>query len=273
MDLSIIIVNFNERGFLRQFLKGIERVSPKLRYEIIVVDNGSRDGSLAMMRDVFPHIRLISFPENRGLSVAFNQAAKATTGRYILYTNNDIALFPGVIESLVSYIDQHPSTGILAPKLLNPDGSIQTSCYRFPSPIVPILRRSPLGRLPAAQRLLSKYLMLDWNHDVTQTVDWILGAVMLIRRSALDQVGGMDERFFAYFEDVDLCRQMWQHGWEVVYYAPAKLIHYHQRTSAASPGLVSIFKWHTRIHIASGIKYFLKYRHVPEPKAKHRHEP
>lgn len=265
MDLSIIIVNFNERGFLRQFLKGIERAHIRVSYEIVVVDNGSHDGSVDMMREYFPHIRLIANTQNLGLSVAFNTAVRATTGTYVLYLNNDIAVFEGVIDQLVAYIKQHPTIGILAPKLLNPDGSVQTSCYRFQTPIVPILRRTPLGKLPNAQRYLRRYLMLDWNHDSIQTVDWILGAAMLIRRSALEQVGGMDERFFAYYEDTDLCRQMWEHQWQVVYYAPAHLVHFHQRTSAASPGLVSIFKWHTRIHIASGIKYFIKYFGKPLP--------
>ncbi|MBI4092712.1 MAG: glycosyltransferase family 2 protein [Candidatus Kerfeldbacteria bacterium] len=264
-ELSIIVVNYKERGFLRQFLRGIVRVNLKLTYEILVVDNGSNDGSAEMMRESFPHIRLLAFPKNRGLSVAVNAAVRATTGKYILYINNDIAVFEGVIEQLVQYIERHPAVGILAPKLLNPDRSIQISCYRFHRPIVPVLRRSPLGKLPWAQRILRRFLMLDWDHNAIQTVDWVLGAAMLIRRSAYEQVGGMDERFFAYFEDVDLCRQMWVHKWQVVYYAPAHLIHYHQRTSAASPGLVSVFKWHTRVHILSGVKYFLKYFRQPLP--------
>lgn len=265
MDLSIIIVNFKERGFLRQFLRGIERARLQIRYEVIVVDNGSSDGSLEMVREFFPDTKLIAFPKNRGLSVAFNAAAEISKGTYLLYMNNDIAIFEGVIEKLVQYMDGHHRIGILAPKLLNPDRSVQTSCYRFQSLVVPILRRTPFGKLQRSQRLLKRYLMLDWDHNSIQPVDWILGAVMLIRRTALDQVGGMDERYFAYYEDMDLCRQMWHHGWQVVYYAPAVLIHYHQRTSAASPGLGTILNWHTRVHIISGIKYFLKYRNKPLP--------
>ncbi len=269
MDLSIILVNINERGFLRQCLRGIERAHVKLDYEVLVVDNGSHDGSVEMLKENFPSIPLIASPTNEGLSVAFNKAVRATQGKYILYINYDIAIFEGVLEKLVHYIDANPKIGILAPKLLNPDKSVQTSCYRFQSPIIPVLRRTPLGKFPRAQRYLRQYLMLDWNHDTVNTVDWILGAAMLIRRTALEQVGGMDERFFLYYEDTDLCRQMWEHGWQVVYYAPAQLIHFHQRTSAASPGLVSIFKWHTRIHIMSGFKYFLKYYRQPLPNRPH----
>lgn len=271
MDLSIIVVNFKEKGFLRQFLRGIKNANLKLHYEVIVVDNGSGDGSVEMIREFFPDIHCIPFSENRGLSVAFNAAVKVTTGKYVLYMNNDIAVFEGVIEQLVRHIEEHTTIGILAPKLLNPDRTVQTSCYRFQSPIVPILRRTPLGKLPSAQRFLKRYLMLDWDHDAVQPVDWILGAVMLIRRTALDQVGGMDERFFAYYEDMDLCRQMWHHGWQVVYFAPAVLVHYHQRTSAASPGLGTILNWHTRIHIKSGIKYFIKYFRKPIPSVRQPH--
>ena len=272
MDLSIIIVNINERGFLKQFLKGIERAKLRCSYEIIVADNSSTDGSIEMMGECFPEIKLIKFPDNRGLSVAFNAAVKHARGEFILYMNNDIAVFDGVIEELVEYIRHHPKIGVLAPKLLNPDRSIQLSCYKFQTPIVPIFRRTLLGKLPKGKRVLRDYLMLDFDHNAIQTVDWILGAVMMLRRTALDEVGGMDERFFAYYEDADLCRQMWSHGWQVVYYAPVQLIHYHQRTSAANPGLSIIFNKFTRIHILSGLKYFLKYHRHPMPKRPHAHE-
>lgn len=269
MDLSIIIVNINERGFLKQFLKGIERAKIRCSYEIIVADNGSTDGSVEMMQEHFPGIKLITFPKNRGLSVAFNAAVKRARGEYILYMNNDIAVFEGVIDELLGYLQRNPKIGVLAPKLLNPDRSVQMSCYKFQSPMVPVLRRTPLGKLPAGKRILKEYLMLDFDHDAIQTVDWILGAVMMLRRTALNDVGGMDERYFAYYEDADLCRQMWAHGWQVVYYAPVQLIHYHQRTSAASPGLSIILNKFTRIHIRSGIKYFLKYKRQPLPDRPH----
>lgn len=264
-DLSIIIVNYKEPGFLRQCLKGIRLVGPKLKYEAIVVDNASRDGSVNMVRENFPEVRLFAETRNRGLAHANNLGLQASTGRHILLLNPDIAVFEDSLETMVEYLDAHPDVGIIGPRLLNPDQSVQVSCYRFPTPLVPVLRRTPLGRLPVARPILRRYLMLDWRHDSTQPVDWVLGACMMIRRQAFADIGLMDERFFLYFEDVDWCRRCWQTGWKVVYLADATMVHYHQRMSAESPGLNGVFQKLTRIHIQSGLKYFRKYLNQPLP--------
>lgn len=266
MDLSIIIVNYKEPGFLKQCLKGIRLAQPPLTYEIIVVDNASGDRSVEMVREHFPDVTLIALPENRGLAVGNNLGYRSSRGRYVLFLNADIAIFGGTLEAMVRFMDDHREIGILAPKLLNPDDSIQLSCYRFPSPLVPILRRTPLGKLKAAQSILRRYLMLDWNHHTTQPVEWVLGACLFVRRQAMDDVGHMDEQFFVYFEDVDLCRRMWEGDWKVVYFADTHVVHYHQRTSAASPGFSGMFNRLTRIHIQSGIKYFRKYFRQPNPR-------
>ena len=265
MDLSIIIVNYKERGFLRQCLKGIERAVPKVSYEVIVVDNNSNDESAEMVEEFFPAVRLLRHTINVGLAKGNNAGARLATGRYLLFLNCDIAVFKGTLEALVRYLDEHPTVGIVAPKLLNPDRSVQISCYNFPSLLVPILRRSPLGRFSWAQPILRRYLMLDYDHDTTQPIDWALGAALMVRRRAFDQIGGMDERYFLYLEDVDLCRQMWMRGWEVVYGTFVSLIHYHQRTSATSTGFGPLLNWHTRRHIISGIKYYTKYFRQPLP--------
>jgi hypothetical protein len=259
-DLSIIVVNFCERDFLRECLKGIREANPRLAYEVIVVDSGSTDGSADMVRESFAGVQLIALPTNRGLAVANNTGLRAAGGRYILFLNPDINMVPDVIDELAHYLDDHPDVGVVAPKLLNPDGSVQVSCYSFPSMIVPVLRRSPLGRLPAARRVLRRYLMMDFDHLSTAPVEWLLGACLMVRRSALEDVGPMDERFFLYFEDVDWCRRFWAAGWKVIYLPTVSLVHYHQRMSAENPGLEGIFHPLTRIHIVSAIKYFWKYR-------------
>ncbi|MBI5404839.1 MAG: glycosyltransferase family 2 protein [Candidatus Kerfeldbacteria bacterium] len=265
LDLSIIIVNYRERGFLRQCLKGIYAADLKLKFEIIVVDNNSNDGSADMVRQSFPNVVLEARQDNPGLAVATNVGIKRSRGRYLLFMNADIAVFPGVIERLAEFLERHPDVGLIAPKLLNPDRSVQISCYRFPSLVVPILRRTPLGKLPSAKKLLRSYLMLDWDHNATQSVEWVLGACMMVRRSAVEKVGVMDERFFMYFEDVDWCRRFWSAGLKVVYLADTWMIHYHQRMSAESPGLSGVFQKLTRIHIQSAMKYFRKYRQQPLP--------
>jgi len=264
-EISIIIVNYRERGFLRQSLKGIGAAKIGLSYEVIVVDNHSGDGSAEMVRENFPDVRLIAEPINHGLAVATNIGIRESRGRKLLFLNADIAVFPNVIERLATYLDQHPDVGLVAPKLLNTDKSVQTSCYRFPSLLVPIFRRTPLGLLPAGKRLLRRYLMLDWDHHHIQAVDWVLGACMMVRRADLNRVGFMDERFFVYYEDVDWCRRFWAAGLKVVYVADVWFIHYHQRKSAENPGMRGIFHRATRIHIQSAIQYFLKYRRAPLP--------
>ncbi len=265
MDLSIIIVNYKEPGFLKQCLKGIRQAQPQLTYEVIVVDNASGDRSLPMVREHFPEVILLPQKKNLGFPVGNNVGVRRSRGRYVLLLNPDIAVFKGVLEQLVAYLDEHPDVGIVAPKLLNPDQSVQTSCYRFPTPMVPILRRTPLGRLPFAKKILRHYLMLDWDHNDDRLVGWVLGSCMLVRRTAFEQVGLMDERFFMYFEDVDWCRRFWEHGWKVVYRSSTSMVHYHQRMSAESPGLNGVFQKLTRIHIQSGLKYFRKYFRKPLP--------
>ncbi len=260
MDLSIIILNYKSRGLLKQCLKGILALPKTLTYEIIVVDNHSNDGCDEMMQTDFPSVTYLASPVNGGFAAGNNLGIRRSTGNYILILNPDIAILGNAIEQMHQFMETNPRVGLCAPRLLNPDGSVQTSCRTFPSVLTILFRRSPLGRLPAARRQLRNFLMLDWNHTQNIPVDWVLGACMMVRRSAMERVGLMDERFFLYFEDVDWCRRFWDGGFPVYYLgASAELVHYHKRLSAESPGLSGIFSYATRVHIASGIRYFFKY--------------
>lgn len=267
MDLSIIILNYKSRGLLKQCLKGILERSFSFSHEIIVVDNCSHDGTDEMMKNDFPQVPFIQTGKNIGFSGGNNIAIRKSTGKYVLIMNPDIAVMNDAIERMYAYMESHPNVGIAAPRLLNPDGTVQTSCREFPSIMTIFLRRSPFGKLPGAQRKLRKFLMLDWDHNDNRPVDWVLGACMMVRRSAMDDVGLMDERFFLYFEDVDWCRRFWEKGYPVYYLGKdAELVHYHQRISAVNPGLSGIFNYATRVHIKSGIQYFNKYAGIQLPK-------
>lgn len=259
MDLSIIILNYKTRGLLKQCLRGVQLFDLNLDYEIIVVDNHSGDGTVEMMRGEFPHIKLITSPENNGFAAGVNLGIKEAIGNYLLLLNTDVAILDNAIRKMYDFMESYSQAGLAGPKLLNPDGSTQLSCYRFPSFFIPIYRRTPLGKLPFAKKNLRKYLMLDWNHKESRTVDWILGACMIVKKEAVNKVGLMDERFFLYFEDVDWCRRFWQNGYKVYYMAEVELVHYHKRESAENPGLKGVFSYPTRIHIASWLKYFAKY--------------
>lgn len=258
-DLSIIILNYKSKGLLKQCLKGIGLLKLPFDYEIIVVDNNSNDSSVKMMKEFFPEIKLIVSPVNHGCAAGNNLGLKVAEARYIMILNPDIAVFEGAIDKMVDFLEKNPKVGLVGPRLISPDGSRQVSCFRFPSFLIPIYRRIPLGKLPYVKQSLRHYLMLDANTERNLSVDWILGACMLARKEAVDRVGLMDERFFMYFEDVDWCRRFWQAGYQVFYIYEAEMVHYHQRLSAENPGLKGIFSQPTRIHINSWVKYLAKY--------------
>lgn len=265
MILSIIILNYKTKGLLRQCLQGIQDCQLPMEHEVIVVDGHSGDGSVEMVRQLHPRVQLIAAEQNLGFGGGMNIGMRRAQGQYIMLLNPDVAVFRGAVEALVEYMEQHPRVGISAPKLTNPDGTTQLSCFLFPTWPIPILRRSPLGRLPVARSLLERYLMSTWGHHEPRPVGWLLGACLMVRASALAEFGLFDERFFLYFEDVDICRRSWQAGWEVHYAPQADMVHFHQRLSAKSGGLSALFAYPTRVHIHSGIKYFKKYFHSTKP--------
>ena len=260
MDLSIIILNYKSRELVRQCLAKIRELNLALAYEIIVVDNASSDGCLEMVEKNFPGVIAIQTGENQGYAAGNNLGIRAASGGYILILNPDIVVLPDSIEKMLRFMEEHPECGLCGPQLLNPDGTVQSSCRRFPSLLIPLCRRTALGKFPFARRKIQSYLMGDWDHKTTRTVDWMLGACLLARRSAMEQAGPLDERFFLYFEDVDWCRRFWQSGHKVYYLSDAKMIHYHRQLSADKKGLKSLASKTVRIHLASALKYFWKYR-------------
>lgn len=259
MKLSIVITAYKTRGLVRQLLKGIFAFPLKHSFEIILVDNHSQDGTEQLVTEEFPHVTYLQLPFNQGLAKANNAGIRKSSGDYILILNPDIAIFQNEIDKLVDFMDTHPHAGIAAPKLLNPDKSLQYSTMRFPRWYTPLLRRTPFGRLPRTKKYLLAYIMKEWNHNSSRTVEWVLGAAMLIRASSLREVGLQDENFFLYFEDVDWCKRFWKKKWEVWYAHDVEFIHYHRRESAEYPGVKGIINPITKIHIQSWIRYFKKH--------------
>jgi len=270
MTLSIIILNYRSKGLLKQCLRGIVDSHLPMTHEVIVVDNASGDGSVEMVEEHFPWAKVLAMPINGGYASGNNAGLKVATGDFLMILNPDVAVFRGAVDSLLEYAQQHPSVGIVAPKLINPDGSTQMSTMLFPSFPVALWRRTPLGNIPAVKKLIRKYLMMDWDHKSARAIGWALGACILIRRTALEQVGYFDDRFFLYLEDVDYCRRMWERGWEVHCQPAAEMVHYHRRLSADTPVLVSLFSRPARIHTQSWLKYFAKYAGAPQPPAEFR---
>ena len=167
---------------------------------------------------------------------------------------------------MVAFLKVHPEVGMVGPQLLNPDKTIQHSCARFRGLMNPLYRRTLLGRLKGGTAMVRHYLMVDADHTKIQPVDWLLGACLMLKRNHLTTAGLLDERFFLYFEDIDWCRRFWAKGLKIVYLPTAHMIHYHRRLSAEDTIFTALFSAPTRAHIASGIKYFWKYRKKIVPK-------
>lgn len=265
-DISIIIVHTYEKQLLRQTLKGIYRAAPQVSFEIVIVDNNPSAGLQAVLEAEFPEVRHIPLPHNVGFGSAMNHGIRAAAGRYVLVFNPDIVVRPGSLEELTRYMDAHPDVGIVGPRLHNPDGSLQHSCYRIPTLLTPAYRRTPLGRLPAGKRDLSDYLMLEESHEETMDVDSLIGAALFTRHKMLEEVGLFDERFFMYYEDNDLCRRFWEHGYRVVYHPEAVMMHYHRRASADGSFFQQIRSRFAWIQIHSALKFFWKYRKKANPR-------
>lgn len=260
MTLSIIYINFNTRGLLKQSLKHLFLMKPALDFEVIVVDNHSADKTVQMVRKEFPETRIIESMENYGYAKGANLGIAEAKGKYIAIFNPDIFISRGCLETMVNYLDNNPDTGLVGPKLTNADGGLQYSCYHFPKIYTPILRRSFLGQTGFGQKELDRYLMKNFNHSESAEVDWLLGGALMARASALQEVGFMDERYFLYFEDTDLARRLKEKKYKVVYLPSAAMVHLHRRESADTPLIKALFNKITRAHILSACKYFWKYR-------------
>lgn len=230
-DISIIIVNWNTRDCLLDCLRSIYSNGTHYTQEIILVDNASCDGSTDAVEREFPGVRLIKNSVNFGFARANNQGIGASKGRYIALINSDVLLLPVCLDRLVSFMDKHPGVGIVGPRVLNPDGSLQPSCKRLPT-----------LRLDLAQaiglHLISSRFSSDYErayHESMRYVEALTGCFLIVRRAATDRVGGFDEKFFMYNEEVDWCRRFSLAGWKLVYYPCAEAIHLGGASSANEP--------------------------------------
>jgi GT2 family glycosyltransferase len=265
MQLSIIIVNYNTGALTKALLESMLSTGLPDETEIIVVDNDSRDDSVPLLRSDFPEITVIANQANLGLAAGVNMGMRQAQGKYYLILNPDMIVLPHALQNLLAYMEEHPSVGMAGGKLIFPNGKIQYSCYRFYRPMTIIYRRTWLGRTRRGQAETARFLMKEYDHLAPREVEWLMGACLMVRADAVKEVGGMDERFFLYFEDVDWCRRFWLAGWRVVYVPSAVFSHYHQRSSKRGSWLGLLFNPIAQQHVLSAIKYFLKYRNAPTP--------
>jgi len=259
MEISIVILSYKMKNLVKNCIKSILESELDVPYEIIVVDNNSKDGIKEMLDENFPQVKFIQSDKNLGMGGGNNLGIKASQGKYVLISNADIFVFPNSIAKLYDFLKEKPNVGLVAPKLLNPDRTLQHTCYRWHNFWTPIYRRTPLRKLDWAKQELDRFLMKDWDHGTIKEVDWIQGSCILLPRRVFKQVGLFDERFFMYFEDTDLCRRIKQAGLKNVYLPEAEVIHLHRRQSADGK-LNIVFNKMTRTHIVSWLKYMRKYQ-------------
>ncbi len=260
MDLSIVVVHYKAPDLLEQCIKSITNKYPELEGKFVIIDNSPTPKTTRRIKRTFPQERYIPSRVNVGFAKAVNWGMKNSNSKYVLILNQDIVVQNDAIKKLYNFMEERENVAITGPKLIYKDGAIQRSCCRFYTPKIVIYRRTFVGNFPGPKKKLHWFTMEDYDRESVRDVDWVVGAAMMFRRQALESVGHFDERFFFYFEDVDLCRRMWEKGWRVVYVPEAKMTHYHTRESAEKEGIMSLTNKMTRIHVKSGIKYFMKYR-------------
>ncbi len=266
VKVTFVTVCYKTPDLIRNLLKGVETAAFSFPFEFILVDNSAGDGTGDMVRQRFPWVRVIDAPENVGFGRGNNLAIREAKGEYVMLFNPDLTVFSGEMEKLLAFADKHTDHGIIGPRLLNPNRSIQRTFHRFHGYMTPIYRRTFLGKTPWGKRALERFLMLDADVNAVQDVDGIFGAAMLLRKRALDHFGAFDEKFFMYFEDVDLCRRAWEKGWRVCYAPVAEFVHYLQRESDVKHWWELATRRTSRAHIASAVHYFRKYRGKPLPR-------
>jgi hypothetical protein len=270
MDVGIVIVNYKTRTLLRRCLETLF-ANTGCAYEVCVVDNHSQDGSAEMVASDFPQAHLIANPTNVGYPSANNQGLRwfgyagdqfAQPPRYALLLNADTELPEDALQRMVTFADERDDVGVVGPKLVRPDGSLDRACRRtFPTPLVSFYRMSGLARLFPRSRRFGQYNLTYLDEDETTEVDSVVGAFMLVRREAITSVGLLDESFFMYGEDLDWAYRIKSHGWKVFYYPEVEVLHVKRASSRQNPQAQVEF-WRSmevfyRKHYAAGTFFLL----------------
>lgn len=228
-DISVVIVNWNTIGLLRDVLASTYANLGAITAQVIVVDNASSDGSADMVAAEFPQTVLIRNADNRGFAAANNQGFEIATGRHILLLNSDTIVLGDVLTASVRYLDSHPKVGAMGCRVLNLDRTMQRTCSMWPSHLNLILQTSGLWKLKRPRALVpffGRYQMMDWQRDSERPVESISGCYLMLRREVLEEVGPLDEDFFFFGEETDWCRRISDAGWQLMFAPVGEIVHY-----------------------------------------------
>lgn len=252
IDLSVVIITYNSRQLLEPCIESVRHATTRISYEIVVVENGSTDGSvewLSKQKDVV----CIFNKQNKGVAPARNQGLKIANGRYLLILDVDTRVEPGALDTLVQCMDANPNVGLGAPKLVDGSGHLQYTCRYYPTILTKIYRRLPWKFF---KRKLREEILLDWPHDTEKKVDYVIGACQIFRREAFLDTGYLDENIFYGPEDIDYCLRMWQAGWTVRYFPQSVVRHLERRITTR------LLSKMTMRHAWGLLHFFWKYKYL-----------
>ena len=232
VDVSIITISTNELNYLKKMIPSLKKYETKVNYELIIIDNASIDGTSEWLKKNYPDIKIIKNRKKQGVTFNNNIGMKRSTGKFILIANPDIVYIGPLFKELMDYLNENPDIGIIAPKLLNDDRTIQDSVRRFYSYATLFVRKFPFFRKTLLKSKTNKlHLYYDKNRNKIFYTDWAISAFIMFKRDLLKKIGFIDERFIIYFDDVDFCRRCWQAGYKIVYYPFKSIIHLYKRES------------------------------------------
>ncbi len=270
MDINIVYVNYFTKEDLLKSLESLffDILECPYDVQVTVADNSqNQDGIKEVMEMRFPKVKYIDSGGNIGFGKGNSLGFQAVPARYYFSLNRDTIIPPrsDTVERIIKFMDAHPKIGCIGPKLINMDGSLQSTCYRFDwrSIVIKPLKQINFDKkYDWVKKYTNRLLMKDFGHNETRPVDWVLGAAMVVRQEVVDEIGWFDERYFMYMEDCDWCRTMWDKGWPVYYAHDIVIQHAYARESAKIPGIVKalIKNKLARIHLVSWIYYMWKWR-------------
>jgi GT2 family glycosyltransferase len=261
----VIVTNYRSPDALFACLGSVEDALVDTERQVFVCDSEAESRTGALVAESFPSVEYRPFTDNVGYARLVNAGLRESRGDVVLVLNGDTLISREAVETLHEHLRADASTGMVGPRLLYADGSHQPSAFRFYRPSTILARRSSFGRTERGRRELDRFLLRDLVVPPLEQlgpvpVDWLMGSALLVRKDAVDEVGGMDERFWMYFEDVDWCRRFWKAGWSVVWVPAAAITHVHGQASRGGGGLRDLFaSRYTRTHLASAAKYFAKH--------------
>jgi GT2 family glycosyltransferase len=259
-EISVAVVNYNTRELLDRCLASAVGEHPA---EIIAIDNASTDDSPALVRTRYAQVRLLANRSNRGYGAGVNQAMRVARTRYVFVLNADTELLPGAVRAACDYMDAHPRVGLLGPLLRDTCGDMQQSYFPFPGTLGWLIENDPLGPFAGALGPARRRMLRYTRPIAPRAVPWVLGAAMVIRRDAWQAVGGFDESYYMYFEEVDFCLRLKHGGWEVHYVPDAEVMHVggasttQRRTAMAASHFTSMVRFHRRHYEGARLRFWM----------------